>query len=364
MAGTARGSDEVGHGPRRAGAGYPGGDRRSPPSPRPPAAGGRVAGGGGSGGKGSITVYSGQHQQTATLLANDFTRPDRRHRQPPLERRGRPGQPDPPRGGRLAGRRLLRREPAGADRAQRQGAPGRRSTRPRSARVAGPLQLAPRRLGRRLGPRRPCSSTTPPSSRRPPCPAQPAGPRRPGLEGQDRLRPDRDRLPAADHRARQAQGPAGGGRAGCNGLKANGKVYDSNETLVAAVNRGEVAAGLIDHYYWYRLRDEVGAGKVTLGPPLLRRRRPRRPGRRLGGGGAQVEQPPGARPALPRLPGQPAGPGDHRPQRELRVPARLGGHDGQARLRPFAELHPPAVSIDDLGDGRASLMLLQQVGLI
>jgi iron(III) transport system substrate-binding protein len=46
------------------------------------------------------------------------------------------------------------------------------------------------------------------------------------------------------------------------GLKANAKVYNSNEDLVAAVNRGEVQGGIIDHYYWYRLRDEVGAGKV------------------------------------------------------------------------------------------------------
>lgn len=46
------------------------------------------------------------------------------------------------------------------------------------------------------------------------------------------------------------------------GLKANAKVYNSNEDLVAAVNRGEVAGGVIDHYYWYRLRDEQGAGNI------------------------------------------------------------------------------------------------------
>jgi iron(III) transport system substrate-binding protein len=45
-------------------------------------------------------------------------------------------------------------------------------------------------------------------------------------------------------------------------LKANGKVYSSNEDLIAAVNKGEVAAGVVDHYYWYRMRDEVGAGAV------------------------------------------------------------------------------------------------------
>lgn len=46
------------------------------------------------------------------------------------------------------------------------------------------------------------------------------------------------------------------------GLKANAKVFDSNEDLVTAVNRGEVAGGVIDHYYWYRLRDEQGANDM------------------------------------------------------------------------------------------------------
>jgi iron(III) transport system substrate-binding protein len=44
------------------------------------------------------------------------------------------------------------------------------------------------------------------------------------------------------------------------GLKRNAAVYASAEAVVAAVNRGDVAAGLINQYYWYRLRREVGAG--------------------------------------------------------------------------------------------------------
>ncbi|MFJ8477946.1 iron ABC transporter substrate-binding protein [Kitasatospora sp. NPDC094011] len=43
------------------------------------------------------------------------------------------------------------------------------------------------------------------------------------------------------------------------GLKDNAKVYDSNETLSAAINSGEVEGGVIDHYYFYRMRDEKGA---------------------------------------------------------------------------------------------------------
>lgn len=46
------------------------------------------------------------------------------------------------------------------------------------------------------------------------------------------------------------------------GLKRNGQLYQSDESVVAAVNRGDVATGIINHYYWYRLRLEEGAQAV------------------------------------------------------------------------------------------------------
>jgi iron(III) transport system substrate-binding protein len=44
-----------------------------------------------------------------------------------------------------------------------------------------------------------------------------------------------------------------------SGLKRNGALYQSDESVVAAVNKGDVAVGIINHYYWYRLRLEIGA---------------------------------------------------------------------------------------------------------
>jgi iron(III) transport system substrate-binding protein len=46
-----------------------------------------------------------------------------------------------------------------------------------------------------------------------------------------------------------------------NALKANasGHNYPSNEALISAVNNGQVALGLINQYYWYRERAQVGA---------------------------------------------------------------------------------------------------------
>jgi iron(III) transport system substrate-binding protein len=44
------------------------------------------------------------------------------------------------------------------------------------------------------------------------------------------------------------------------GLKRNAQLYQSDESVVAAVNRGDVATGVINHYYWFRLRQELSKG--------------------------------------------------------------------------------------------------------
>ena len=46
------------------------------------------------------------------------------------------------------------------------------------------------------------------------------------------------------------------------GLKRNAQIFQTDEAVVAAVNRGDVATGLINHYYWYRLRLEIGASAM------------------------------------------------------------------------------------------------------
>jgi iron(III) transport system substrate-binding protein len=42
------------------------------------------------------------------------------------------------------------------------------------------------------------------------------------------------------------------------GIKRNAQIYQDEEAVVAAVNRGDVPAGLVNQYYWYRLRLELG----------------------------------------------------------------------------------------------------------
>jgi iron(III) transport system substrate-binding protein len=46
------------------------------------------------------------------------------------------------------------------------------------------------------------------------------------------------------------------------GLKNNATQYADIESVVAAVNKGQHAVGIINQYYWYRLRTELGAGNT------------------------------------------------------------------------------------------------------
>src|SRR6185437_15649941 len=48
------------------------------------------------------------------------------------------------------------------------------------------------------------------------------------------------------------------------GIKANGAAHSlpDNETIAADVNRGLVPFGLINQYYWWRMRWEMGAHSI------------------------------------------------------------------------------------------------------
>jgi iron(III) transport system substrate-binding protein len=46
------------------------------------------------------------------------------------------------------------------------------------------------------------------------------------------------------------------------GLKANATLYQNDEAVVAAVDRGQATVGIVNQYYWYRLRLEQGAANT------------------------------------------------------------------------------------------------------
>ena len=150
------------------------------------------------------------------------------------------------------------------------------------------------------------------------------------------------------------------------GIRSNASshIYPDNETLVAQVNSGQAELGVINHYYWYRLRDELGASKIHSAEHFFAPGDPGLRDRRLGSGRARVELAPGRGPEVPGLPRQQAGAGDPRPRRELRVPARIGRQDAPSRSFPFATLKPDPITIAQLGNGSGAITLLRQASLL
>lgn len=145
-------------------------------------------------------------------------------------------------------------------------------------------------------------------------------------------------------------------------LKANGKIYDSNEDLVAAVNRGEVVGGVIDHYYWYRLRDEQGAGGIHCALSYFAAGDP---GSLVDISGASVlassKHQAAAQAFLAYLVSPPA-------QQIIATSASyeyplLAGVQDTRITRAFADAGP-VVPASDLGDGTQALQLMQSVGLL
>ena len=147
------------------------------------------------------------------------------------------------------------------------------------------------------------------------------------------------------------------------GMKDNGRTYDNNEAIIAAVNRGEIAAGLIEHYYWYRLRHEIPAEDFHVALHYFPRGDP---GALVVVSGAGVlassEHPAAAQRFLSYLV-SPAGQKIIAASDSFEYPLRPGVINHTLK-RPFATLPPPAVGVARLGDGRSAFELLQEVGLL
>ncbi len=147
------------------------------------------------------------------------------------------------------------------------------------------------------------------------------------------------------------------------GFAANASRYDDNEGIVAAVEAGQVGAGIINHYYWYEQAAEVGAAKVHSKLYYFGHRDP---GAlvNISGAGALKSS---ANPALAQRflaflvskQGQSAM--THSGDWEYPLVSGVAPPPG---LRPFAGLQAPDVGPADLGDGSAPLQLMQQAGLL
>ena len=148
-----------------------------------------------------------------------------------------------------------------------------------------------------------------------------------------------------------------------DGLKSNGKAYDDNEAIAAAVNRGEIQVGVLEHYYWYRLQQELGAAKTHSALGYFASGDP---GGLLAISGAGVLKSSKHSAQAQRFLAflvSPAGQQVIATSQSYEYPLATGQSTKQP-LRPFDQLAPPAVSSVDLGDGRAALAMLQKANLL
>ncbi len=154
-----------------------------------------------------------------------------------------------------------------------------------------------------------------------------------------------------------------------DGIKANAAshIVPDNETIADEVNRGQVAFGVINQYYWYRLKAEIGASAMHSQITYFA---PHDPGYVVDVSGAAVlkssKHQAAAQEFLAFLVSQ----------QGQEIIARAAGNeqsyeyplaDGvttSAPETPFNQLQPYPITIADLGDGSAAIALLHQAGLL
>jgi iron(III) transport system substrate-binding protein len=147
------------------------------------------------------------------------------------------------------------------------------------------------------------------------------------------------------------------------GFADNADRYNDNEGIIAAVGSGQVAAGIVNHYYWYEAVAEEGKDKVSSKLHYF------------------GNEDPGA---LVNVSGAGAFESSSDPELAQEFLAYVVSEEGQSAmtesgdweyplnsavppppgLKPFETLEPPPVSPADLGDGSRPVELMQQVGLL
>jgi iron(III) transport system substrate-binding protein len=146
------------------------------------------------------------------------------------------------------------------------------------------------------------------------------------------------------------------------GLKHNAQIYQDEEAVVAAVNRGDVAAGLVNQYYWYRLELELGRNGIHSKLYYF-------PGHDPGSveniAGASVLASSQHRAAAQRLVQFIAGAAGQRilaGSYDFEYPARPGIAQNPA-LPPLSSISVAALSPASLGTDQTAVQLIEQAGL-
>jgi iron(III) transport system substrate-binding protein len=150
-----------------------------------------------------------------------------------------------------------------------------------------------------------------------------------------------------------------------NGIKANAgsHVYPDNETIADEVNRGAVAFGVVNQYYWYRMEAELGASSIHSKIAYFA---PHDPGYVVDVSGAGIlkssTHQADAQKFLAFLVSKQ---GQEIIAHSISYEYPLDdGVRTTAPETPFSQLQPNSITIAELGDGSTAISLLQKAGLL
>ena len=144
---------------------------------------------------------------------------------------------------------------------------------------------------------------------------------------------------------------------------AGGNSYPDNETLVDEVNRGAVAFGVLNQYYWYRMQAELGAGAMHSKVAYFA---PKDPGYVVNVSGAAVlkssKNQTDAQKFLAFLTSKT---GQTIIKNSISFEYPLDdGVSASAEEPAFSTLQPTDLTVPELGDGSTAISLLQKSGLL
>ncbi len=149
------------------------------------------------------------------------------------------------------------------------------------------------------------------------------------------------------------------------GIKANAgaHLYPDNETIADEVNRGVVAFGVVNQYYWYRLAAEIGEGNVHSKIAYFA---PRDPGYVIDVSGAAVLRSSRHKAAAEAfLAFLVSAPGQEIIAHSISYEYPLGsGVVTTQPETPFQDLQPYPITVAELGTGATAIALLREVQLL
>jgi iron(III) transport system substrate-binding protein len=151
---------------------------------------------------------------------------------------------------------------------------------------------------------------------------------------------------------------------------AGGHVYPDNETIASEVNQGAVAFGVVNQYYWYRMRAEDGASNMHS---LITHFAPGDPGYVLDVSGAailksskhQAEDQKFLAFLVSKKAQEIIGTPGTGPDQSISFEYPIAsGVTTKAPETPFDQLKPYPISIAQLGTGTTAISLMRQAGLL